>query len=53
MMGFLKYKTKIKCPNCNFENKIKIPKRISVKEFMKGVKCTCDNYKIEFEPWKI
>ena len=38
-----KYKAKVLCSNCNFASEIRVPKGISVADFVRDGKCTCDN----------
>ena len=40
---FGKYKAKVLCSNCNFASEIKVPKGISVVDFIKEGSCKCDN----------
>jgi len=44
------YKALVKCPNCNFNSGIKVSKGVSVADFVKGGKCTCDNCQVVFFP---
>ena len=44
------YRASVKCPNCNFNSEIKIPKGTSVAEHIKGGKCKCDNCQVVFFP---
>ena len=44
------YKAFVKCPNCNYGSEVKIPKGISVAEFVKGGECKCDNCQVVFFP---
>ena len=39
-----------KCPNCGFGSEIRIPKGISVPDFVKGGKCSCDKCAVVFYP---
>jgi len=40
---FGSYRAFVKCPNCNFGSEIKIPKGVSVADFVKGGRCECEN----------
>ena len=40
------YKAFIKCSNCGFNSEIRIPKGISVADYVKGGSCICDNCKV-------
>ena len=44
------YKAYVKCPNCGYGSEVKIPKGISVADFIKGGKCKCDNCQVVFYP---
>ena len=44
------YKASVKCPNCGFGSEVKVPIGISVPDFIKGVKCKCDNCLVVFFP---
>ena len=44
------YKAFMTCPNCGFNSEIKIPKGVSVADFVKGGKCRCDNCNVVFYP---
>ena len=44
------YKAYVKCPNCNFNSEVEVPKGMSVPDFVKGGKCVCDNCGIVFFP---
>jgi len=44
------YKILVKCPNCGFGSEVKVPKGISVPDFIKGGKCKCDNCFVTFFP---
>ena len=40
------YKILVKCKNCGFKSEAKVPKGISVTDFVKDGKCKCDNCKV-------
>lgn len=44
------YKALIKCSNCGFMGEVKVPKGISIPDFVKEGKCICDNCKVVFYP---
>ena len=44
------YKAYVKCPNCGYGSEVKIPKGVSVADFIKGGKCKCDNCQVVFFP---
>lgn len=44
------YKIFCKCPNCGFGSEVKIPRGISVADFVKGGSCKCDRCFVTFFP---
>ena len=44
------YIAAVKCPNCGFGSSVKVPRGISVADFVRGGKCKCDNCSVVFYP---
>jgi hypothetical protein len=49
---FLKgnYKIFISCPNCGIKSEVRVPRGVSVTDFVKGGKCKCDKCGVTFYP---